>query len=65
MYFIAYSSGRKLRDGFGASTDEILASQTEAFRYAGALGDERKYTAEVDGDTVALYIRPNRSGITV
>lgn len=60
MYFIAYSSGRKLRDGFGASADEILATQTESFRYAGSLGEERKYTAEVEGNTVALYVRPTQ-----
>lgn len=65
MYFIAYSSGRKLYDGFGASVEEILAEQREQFHYAGALGDERKYTAEVDHATVALYIRPDHAGINM
>lgn len=64
MYYIAYESGRKVRDGHAATVGTALATVDGTWVFAGSLGDEYKYV-DADRPGTALYIRPDRAGINV
>lgn len=60
MYFIVYANGRKIIDGESDSVEQSLIET--GMRRVSSLGDEVKYM-HPDVPGIAVYVRPNRSGI--
>ncbi len=64
MYFVAYSQGRRIGDGYGPTVEVVLSQFPGEFELEGTLGDEQKWSGKSGaGSLNVVYIRPHRHGI--